>query len=265
MYSILKSFPRASEKAQFYFILFLCQIIYIFEMIFVYPIIIAMFNMTLMKQVFLICLASFCLINVCGNLIMSIATEINIRGNRNSYCTYCEKTRPQNVWHCRRCNTCIQKRDHHCTFLACCVGLHNRRFYILFMAHVTMTMVYATYYNWFWLATKFESTTCLLISLGRLLLPILWFLTPKSIGRCDFYLMFMCMNIVIVILTAGLFYYHFKNAVFGVTAYENKYKPELRNIGTWKKNLIGVFGVNWYWAILWPFSYSPLPRYMYFN
>ncbi|GAM25291.1 hypothetical protein SAMD00019534_084660, partial [Acytostelium subglobosum LB1] len=42
--------------------------------------------------------------------------------------------------HCKRCNACILKYDHHCFFIGQCVGLHNHKAFCLFLLVQTLLL-----------------------------------------------------------------------------------------------------------------------------
>lgn len=49
-------------------------------------------------------------------------------------CNICQTYKPPRCHHCSRCNKCYLKMDHHCIFLDTCIGFHNYKFFIQFMA-----------------------------------------------------------------------------------------------------------------------------------
>ncbi|KAH7903924.1 DHHC palmitoyltransferase-domain-containing protein [Hygrophoropsis aurantiaca] len=54
-------------------------------------------------------------------------------------CRKCGQTRPERAHHCRICNRCVLKFDHHCPVrINQCVGLHNERHFVLFMAYLVL-------------------------------------------------------------------------------------------------------------------------------
>ncbi|KAI9574042.1 DHHC palmitoyltransferase-domain-containing protein [Boletus coccyginus] len=56
-----------------------------------------------------------------------------------SRCKRCGFMRPERAHHCRICNKCVLKYDHHCPVrVNQCVGLHNERHFILFMAYLVI-------------------------------------------------------------------------------------------------------------------------------
>lgn len=46
------------------------------------------------------------------------------------FCHDCQLNSPPRSFHCPVCNICIFRRDHHCSFTACCVGHFNQRFFM---------------------------------------------------------------------------------------------------------------------------------------
>lgn len=49
-----------------------------------------------------------------------------------TYCDKCQKNRPERSHHCRSCNICILKMDHHCPWISNCVGANNQKtFYLM--------------------------------------------------------------------------------------------------------------------------------------
>ncbi|KAF8150156.1 DHHC palmitoyltransferase-domain-containing protein [Crassisporium funariophilum] len=54
-------------------------------------------------------------------------------------CLKCRSLRPERTHHCRICNKCVLKYDHHCPVrINQCVGLHNERHFVLFMAYLVL-------------------------------------------------------------------------------------------------------------------------------
>ncbi|XP_034485354.1 probable palmitoyltransferase ZDHHC24 [Drosophila innubila] len=62
-------------------------------------------------------------------------------------CTHCQMLVPPRAWHCRLCNTCMLKRDHHCNITANCIGHANQRYFIGLLFNLTLGNMVACFYN----------------------------------------------------------------------------------------------------------------------
>ncbi|KAI8812950.1 DHHC palmitoyltransferase-domain-containing protein [Cladochytrium replicatum] len=57
-------------------------------------------------------------------------------------CKKCQKPKPERAHHCSICNTCVLKMDHHCPWMANCVGHNNHRYFYLFLFYLTLGCFY---------------------------------------------------------------------------------------------------------------------------
>ncbi|KAF8217400.1 zf-DHHC-domain-containing protein [Mycena galopus ATCC 62051] len=53
-------------------------------------------------------------------------------------CGKCGQQKPERTHHCRICKRCVLKYDHHCPGVNQCVGLHNERHFVMFMAYLVI-------------------------------------------------------------------------------------------------------------------------------
>ncbi len=51
-------------------------------------------------------------------------------------CKHCKDPKIVRSHHCQICGYCVFKMDHHCPWINNCVGLHNHRYFILFLVHI---------------------------------------------------------------------------------------------------------------------------------
>lgn len=58
-------------------------------------------------------------------------------------CTRCETYRPPRAHHCRICQRCIRRMDHHCPWINNCVGELNQKYFIQFLVYVGALATYA--------------------------------------------------------------------------------------------------------------------------
>ncbi|GAX81415.1 hypothetical protein CEUSTIGMA_g8845.t1 [Chlamydomonas eustigma] len=62
--------------------------------------------------------------------------------NNFLYCFECKFFKPPETHHCRMCGTCVVEMDHHCPFIANCVGKGNYRSFLLFLMWTMAAMLY---------------------------------------------------------------------------------------------------------------------------
>lgn len=253
-----------AEKIQCHLIVFVATPAYfMFMMIFIRRQVVAELKMTPIKHIMHIILSTYCFVNITGNMMMSILTDTTLKNlnmstkAKHDFCEQCNKYRPKYAWHCKNCNICILKRDHHCFILSRCIGLKNRRYFIMFLTHFFVAMIYSTYYILVFIYIKFQHDG-IVLSAFRLVNPFIRYMVPEPWGIRDLYVIFIFMNAGLIIWSGGMLYYHFNNMLMGVTARESCYLNLSVIRSKWKENVISVLGVKWYLAIFWPFVESPL-------
>jgi len=67
---------------------------------------------------------------------------VNGREVQLVYCGTCNIYRPPKCKHCRTCNNCVEDFDHHCPWVMNCVGKRNYRYFVGFVASISVLCAY---------------------------------------------------------------------------------------------------------------------------
>ncbi|KAI0707044.1 zf-DHHC-domain-containing protein [Earliella scabrosa] len=64
-------------------------------------------------------------------------------------CKRCGQMRPERSHHCRICNRCVLKYDHHCPVrINQCVGIYNERHFVLFLVYLVVSTACYVGFGW---------------------------------------------------------------------------------------------------------------------
>ncbi|XP_035610668.1 palmitoyltransferase ZDHHC23-B-like isoform X3 [Oncorhynchus keta] len=63
-------------------------------------------------------------------------------GQSRNWCSVCRVLRPPRAGHCRICNICVLRLDHHCVWINSCVGQSNHRSFLLTLLLFLLTSLY---------------------------------------------------------------------------------------------------------------------------
>lgn len=76
---------------------------------------------------------------------LKIVKEKKKTGDRR-HCKWCGKYKPDRCHHCRVCQMCILKMDHHCPWIYNCVGFYNYKYFFLLILYsvVACQMIFWT-------------------------------------------------------------------------------------------------------------------------
>ncbi|KAA8499522.1 putative protein S-acyltransferase 15 [Porphyridium purpureum] len=58
-------------------------------------------------------------------------------------CSHCTRPKPPRVHHCRICNSCVLRMDHHCVWVVRCIGYRNHKVFIQFLFYTVLATAYA--------------------------------------------------------------------------------------------------------------------------
>jgi hypothetical protein len=98
------------------------------------------------------------------------------------FCVTCSKVKPDRCHHCRLCDVCVLKMDHHCPWIANCVGYRNYKYFFLLVSYGAAGLLLFTCTFWETVVVvlnndESSSGLCLLVvlsySLGSMLAVVL--------------------------------------------------------------------------------------------
>ena len=58
------------------------------------------------------------------------------------YCSKCDSFKPLRAYHCKVCNRCVVKMDHHCPWVNNCIGVYNQKLFINFLAWTNVCCIF---------------------------------------------------------------------------------------------------------------------------
>jgi len=164
------------------------------------------------------------------------------------YCPYsgCSGSVPINSRHCHQCDICIIQRDHHCHFVAKCIGQNSLPFFMVLITSLFgLTLTYCSA-NLIYIITHETPGTLLLTVVAPI--QVLWyFLGYVSLSHC-----LISLNIVIcftAFVGSIILNYHEYNLLFHNKPYLTKSMP-IASSGVLKMSKLDrireVFGKKWY-------------------
>jgi hypothetical protein len=154
------------------------------------------------------------------------------------YCLKCLKYKPDRCHHCKFCNMCVLKMDHHCPWVGNCIGYMNYKFFLNMIFYAFANSLYFVYI--FGDVIKFLIVEEKIVSFKLIFFVVMYF--------------FMIM----IMLSLGLFnIFHLSIVVKNYTTFEfvtnivrvgeNPSKKSRYDISLWD-NLTQVYGTN---VLLW--------------
>ncbi|XP_044748593.1 palmitoyltransferase Hip14 isoform X2 [Coccinella septempunctata] len=131
----------------------------------------------------------------------------------SNFCSACLVRRPLRSKHCSVCNHCVAKFDHHCPWVANCIGVNNHKYFIGFLATLVIMCIQLIIGSVnFWKNQPECNFT--------LISPNFWD-TLSSIGQCDTWVAWVSANAlfhsiwVSMLLVCQLYQFLFEDILLG--------------------------------------------------
>ena len=88
----------------------------------------------------------------------SIIEELTSEGKLNgqTFCINCMAKKALRSKHCRICDKCVARHDHHCPWVWNCVGVNNHRQFIIFVTSLVMGICFFDYLAYAFFSEKLE-------------------------------------------------------------------------------------------------------------
>jgi len=74
------------------------------------------------------------------------------------HCKWCLKYKPDRCHHCRICNVCVLRMDHHCPWVYNCIGFRNHKYFFLLLVYAVLDLVVVntTMFDSVWWSTRVD-------------------------------------------------------------------------------------------------------------
>jgi len=113
------------------------------------------------------------------------AREIGLIETKHSgerrQCKWCLKYKPDRCHHCRVCNMCILRMDHHCPWVYNCIGFRNHKYFFLILIYAAVDLLFVSYtmFDTVWWSTSIDVPlpTMLLLVTGEAFTTFLMVIT----------------------------------------------------------------------------------------
>ena len=105
-------------------------------------------------------------------------------------CGRCQHKKPDRAHHCRQCDRCNLKMDHHCNWIANCVGYYNYKYFFLmvFYGSISLILFISTFWECVVVVLNNSDSSTMLCFIVVLVYSLIIMLGIAVIGFCIFHL-----------------------------------------------------------------------------
>jgi len=163
-------------------------------------------------------------------------------------CDECNQYKPDRTHHCKHCKRCILRMDHHCPWIANCVGFNNYKHFVLFLFYGWTTALFVVIFSFTRLLRAFRPITDTATFLKADVPVIVAFFVALGlfVALCWFFLVHI--DYVVNCLTTIE-----EREKRGSDAHHVRHKWEVSHIkfdqGSGYANFLHVFGSPWMWLL----------------
>lgn len=100
-------------------------------------------------------------------------------------CTQCETYRPPRSHHCRKCDRCVRRMDHHCPWTNNCIGESNMKYFFLFIVYTGLFCLYCIILivlDWKSYKTPYSSSSDKFMTIFLFFESVIFFMFVSAIG-----------------------------------------------------------------------------------
>jgi palmitoyltransferase ZDHHC2/15/20 len=84
------------------------------------------------------------------------------------HCKWCLKYKPDRCHHCRICNICVLRMDHHCPWVYNCIGFRNHKYFFLLLIYAAIDLLFivSTMFDSVWWSTRVDISVSMMVALA---------------------------------------------------------------------------------------------------
>lgn len=102
------------------------------------------------------------------------------------HCKWCLKYKPDRCHHCRICNMCVLRMDHHCPWIYNCIGFKNHKYFLLILIYAVLDLAFIsiTMFESVWWSTRTDVSISMMLTLscGETFATFLFVVTGTFLG-----------------------------------------------------------------------------------